>query len=89
MNRKPYPLRMCIGCRERFFKTDLRRYTLDAGAVTREDPEQLAPGRGFYVCAKAECAGKLQKRLARQDRQRTALKRADAAKNAQGSQGHE
>jgi predicted RNA-binding protein YlxR (DUF448 family) len=60
------PLRMCVGCRRRFFKTDLARYTLDAGNALREDPAQRRPGRGFYVCVNAECAGKLHKRFARQ-----------------------
>ena len=60
------PVRMCGLCRERFAKGSLARYAPSADGRLTPDPEQKRPGRGFYVCAGAECAARLQKRLERQ-----------------------
>ncbi|MDR2502850.1 MAG: YlxR family protein [Deltaproteobacteria bacterium] len=54
------PVRMCLGCRKRFFKADLARHTLDAENNLKEDPEQIRPGRGFYMCGGEECRAKMQ-----------------------------
>lgn len=60
----PRPVRMCVSCRKRFFKPELTRYVKTGGTVT-EDPAQIMPGRGFYVCSSEECVKKMHKRLAR------------------------
>lgn len=56
------PLRMCMVCRERREKKDLIRvaYQKDRGAVI--DPVGKLPGRGAYVCRRAECIAQAQKR---------------------------
>lgn len=58
------PVRMCISCRQRFFKPELTRY-VNTGKTVAQDPAQILPGRGFYVCGSEECLNKLHKRLAR------------------------
>ena len=49
------PLRRCCGCGERFPKNELTRFCIgNAGLMC--DREQNRPGRGAYLCGKAECA---------------------------------
>lgn len=67
------PVRMCVICRERLPKGELERYVCPkserGGAPGREsgsdglipDPAQVLPGRGFYICGKAECRMKFEK----------------------------
>lgn len=67
------PIRMCVICRQRFLKSELERYVCPesgrGGASDREpaasglipDPDQVLPGRGFYICGKADCRQRFQK----------------------------
>lgn len=58
---KHEPVRMCVVCRKRFSKGELKRYVcpetlrelVENGPVP--DPEKNKPGRGFYVCVQARC----------------------------------
>jgi len=57
---KHTPMRMCIACRDRFPKEALTRYVRpehagDAALEPVPDPEQITPGRGYYVCGQARC----------------------------------
>jgi hypothetical protein len=52
------PLRTCLGCTRRFPKSDLLRLTLGADGPVAGS----GPGRGYYVCRRAEC---LEKALSR------------------------
>jgi len=55
------PMRMCAGCRERAPKRELIRVvrTPDGGLLL--DARDKAPGRGAYICRKAECLQKARK----------------------------
>ena len=55
------PIRMCAGCRERAPKKELIRVvrTPDGGLLL--DAKGKAPGRGVYLCRKAECLRKARK----------------------------
>ncbi|MUM76058.1 DUF448 domain-containing protein [Pseudodesulfovibrio sp. F-1] len=61
MNAGHQPVRMCVVCRQRFPKEELTRYVRPADREMPEtddpvsDPEQIKPGRGFYVCVQARC----------------------------------
>ncbi len=67
------PVRMCVICRERHPKRELARYVCPrsgrGGAPLGEsgsdglipDPDQVLPGRGFYICGKADCRMKFEK----------------------------
>ncbi len=48
------PIRMCIVCRERFPKRQMKRYVIKEGMVI-EDKKGTISGRGLYVCMKEEC----------------------------------
>ena len=52
------PMRMCAGCRERAPKKELIRVvrTPDGGLLL--DARDKAPGRGAYICRRAECLQK-------------------------------
>lgn len=53
------PLRMCAVCRQRHPKHELRRFVLRGtsgdGDGPGPDPSQTMPGRGVYVCQRADC----------------------------------
>lgn len=55
------PLRMCAGCRERAPKKSLIRIVRTPGGELILDARDKAPGRGAYICRKAECLKKAQK----------------------------
>lgn len=67
------PIRMCVVCRERLPKKELERYACPksgrGGAFEQEsdtddlipDPNQALPGRGFYICGKADCRQRFKK----------------------------
>lgn len=71
---KREPVRMCMACRERLPKRELERYVRqrkegggfpsdrESGTVDLiHDPGKRQPGRGFYICSKAECRIKFEK----------------------------
>lgn len=49
---------MCVICRKRFLKTDLRRYTLTSTGELAYDADQSSEGRGWYVCGQESCQQK-------------------------------
>lgn len=57
---KREPERMCVACRERHPKSTLNRYVLrDTGEERpglEPDPQQVLPGRGYYICNNEKCA---------------------------------
>lgn len=55
------PLRMCAGCRERAPKKTLIRIVRTPDGELILDARDKAPGRGAYICRKAECLKKAQK----------------------------
>jgi hypothetical protein len=54
---------MCVVCRRRFAKGELARYVCGAngsgGRTLQPDPEQIEPGRGYYVCTDEQCRRRL------------------------------
>lgn len=54
MPEKRMPERRCAGCMQSFPKASLIRITAGEGGLVINDPK--APGRGVYLCPKAECA---------------------------------
>lgn len=55
------PIRMCAACRERAAKHDLLRVVRTPDGSIVADARDKAPGRGAYICRKAECFKKVQK----------------------------
>ena len=55
------PMRMCAGCRERAPKKDLIRIVRTPDGELLLDARDKAPGRGAYICRKAECLRKARK----------------------------
>lgn len=55
------PLRMCAGCRERAPKKTLIRVVRTPEGELLLDARDKAPGRGAYICRKAECLKKAKK----------------------------
>lgn len=55
------PLRMCAGCRERAPKKQLIRVVRTPDGRLLLDAREKAPGRGAYICRKAECLKKARK----------------------------
>ncbi len=58
MKRGHVPVRMCVICRCRAPQNELTRFVLEAEAL-RPDARPRSPGRGWYVCGKAECRERL------------------------------
>ena len=52
-------MRMCIACRQMIPKKDMLRVVKNAEGVIGLDFSGKAPGRGAYICNKAECILKL------------------------------
>ena len=52
------PMRMCAGCRERAPKKELIRVVRTPDGALLLDAREKAPGRGAYICRKAECLQK-------------------------------
>ena len=52
---------MCVVCRGRFPKRDLKRHVRDEMDLPVPDPEQVLPGRGFYVCPDERCRERFEK----------------------------
>ena len=55
MKEKKLPLRMCTGCSEHKPKKELVRVVRSPEGEISLDFRGKAPGRGAYVCPKAEC----------------------------------
>ena len=55
------PMRMCAGCRERAPKKELIRVVRTPDGNLLLDARDKAPGRGAYICRKAECLKKARK----------------------------
>ena len=55
------PLRMCAGCRARAPKKELIRVVRTPDGALLLDAREKAPGRGAYLCRKAECLRKAKK----------------------------
>ena len=55
------PIRMCAGCRQRAAKKELIRIVRTPDGDLILDARDKAPGRGAYICRKAECLRKAQK----------------------------
>lgn len=53
--QKKIPQRQCLGCREMMPKRELLRVVRSPEGVVTLDSKGKAPGRGAYVCPKAEC----------------------------------
>jgi len=61
MPQKKVPMRMCVGCREMQPKKELIRIVRSPEGEVHADPTGKAPGRGAYVCKKAECLARAEK----------------------------
>lgn len=58
---KKIPMRMCLCCREMMPKRDLVRVVLNKEGTIAVDLTGKAPGRGAYLCRRADCVEKLTK----------------------------
>ena len=58
MDNKRKPMRTCIACRKKKYKSELIRLVPD-GDVIVPDREKHLPGRGAYLCDDALCMKKL------------------------------
>ena len=61
LKQRKVPMRMCVGCREMTPKKELLRIVRSPEGTVAFDPVGKAPGRGAYVCRKAECLRKARK----------------------------
>ena len=61
LKQRKIPMRMCVGCREMFPKKELLRVVKSPEGVIAFDRVGKAPGRGAYICRKAECLNKAMK----------------------------
>ena len=60
------PIRMCVGCRERFLKINLIRVVRTPEGEILLDKTGKASGRGAYLCKNADCLSKAYKSTALQ-----------------------
>jgi len=58
MKLRKIPQRMCVACRTGSDKQELVRVVCDAERGIHIDPTGKSPGRGAYVCPKAECVAR-------------------------------
>ena len=58
---KKIPMRQCVGCREMKEKRELIRVVKSPEGAVSLDFKGKLPGRGAYVCPKAECLAKARK----------------------------
>lgn len=61
LKQRKIPMRMCVGCREMFPKKELLRVVKSPEGVISFDHVGKAPGRGAYICRRAECLNKAMK----------------------------
>ena len=59
--KRKKPVRMCVGCRERFLKIDLIRVVRTPEGDIVIDKKGKVSGRGAYVCKSADCLSKAYK----------------------------
>ena len=55
------PVRMCAGCREHAPKKELIRIVRTPAGEIVADAAGKTPGRGAYICRKAECLARARK----------------------------
>lgn len=55
------PVRMCVICRRRLAKAELKRHVLTAQGNLSIDAKKTRPGRGWYVCSDPVCEQKFAK----------------------------
>ena len=55
MKEKKVPMRMCVGCREMKPKVQLLRVVKPQDGDAHIDRTGRSPGRGAYICGRAEC----------------------------------
>ncbi len=60
------PVRMCVGCRERFLKSELTRVVRTPEGEVIIDKKGKMSGRGAYICKNADCLSKAYKSKALQ-----------------------
>lgn len=58
MKTRKIPLRICIGCREKKPKKELIRVVRTPQGEVDLDPTGKKPGRGAYLCPRADCLKK-------------------------------
>ncbi len=61
MVQKKIPMRQCLGCRETLPKREMIRVVRSPEGELSLDFKGKAPGRGAYLCGKAECLKKARK----------------------------
>ena len=61
MKAKKIPLRMCSGCGQHLPKKELVRVVRSAEGELSVDLTGRKPGRGAYLCPKADCLRKARK----------------------------
>ena len=61
MQAKKIPLRMCSGCGQHLPKKELVRVVRSAEGELSVDLTGRKPGRGAYLCPKADCLRKARK----------------------------
>jgi len=59
--QKKQPERMCTGCGEHFLKKELIRVVRSPEGEVSLDMTGRKPGRGAYICQRAECLKKARK----------------------------
>ena len=57
------PQRTCVGCRRVRPKMEMIRLARTPGGTVVVDRAARAPGRGAYVCPRAECVERARRRL--------------------------
>ncbi|MBI4773955.1 MAG: YlxR family protein [Deltaproteobacteria bacterium] len=53
--KRDFPVRMCIACRRRKSRDELRRFVCLQGNRVEWDVKKVLPGRGAYVCPDRAC----------------------------------
>ena len=61
LKQRKIPMRQCKGCREMFPKKELLRVVRSPQGEISFDSVGKKPGRGAYICKKAECFQKARK----------------------------
>ena len=61
LRQRKIPMRQCKGCREMFPKKELLRVVRSPQGEISFDSVGKKPGRGAYICRKAECFQKARK----------------------------